>query len=156
MMFIVPIKIIITDILLVKLNYVTFVKLILFTMINSDQFAERLRAVMDFYQLTASQFADKIDVQKSSISHLLSGRNKPSLEFVMKVIKSFDEVELYWLLNGKGVFPKPSNTEEGSSPILNQKLTQKKLPDFSESSNSIERIVIFFKDGTFKAYQPSD
>lgn len=125
-------------------------------MINSDQFAERLRVVMDFYQLTASQFADKIDVQKSSISHLLSGRNKPSLEFVMKVIKSFDEVELYWLLNGKGIFPKPINTKEEASPILNQKLTQKKLPDFSESSNSIERIVVFYRDGTFKAYQPGD
>ncbi len=123
-------------------------------MINSDQFAERLRVVMEFYQLTASQFADKIDVQKSSISHLLSGRNKPSLEFVMKVIKAFDEVELYWLLNGKGIFPKPSNNEEESSPILIQRSAQKELPDFSESSQSIERIVIFFKDGTFKEYQP--
>lgn len=123
-------------------------------MINSDQFAERLKVIMDYYQLTASQFADKIDVQKSSISHLLSGRNKPSLEFVMKVTKSFEEVELYWLLNGKGTFPKHLDSEEEFSPELEQKLVQKKLPVFSESSQTIERIVIFFKDGTFKEYQP--
>ena len=40
-------------------------------------------------------FADEIDVQRSSISHLLSGRNKPSLDFVLKVLSKFDAVDLY-------------------------------------------------------------
>ena len=79
-------------------------------MINSTEFAERLKKVMDYYQLSPSAFADKIQVQRSSISHLLSGRNKPSLDFVLKVIKVFDEIELYWLLNGKGEFPMKTTT----------------------------------------------
>ena len=56
------------------------------TMINNLDFAHRLNKVMDYYQLSAASFADKINVQRSSISHLLSGRNKPSLDFVLKVL----------------------------------------------------------------------
>ena len=74
-------------------------------MINSTDFTKRLQKVIDFYSETASSFAQKIGVQRSSISHILSGRNKPSLDFVMKVLNSYPEVELYWLLNGKGNFP---------------------------------------------------
>ncbi|HAE71921.1 MAG TPA: transcriptional regulator, partial [Flavobacteriaceae bacterium] len=74
-------------------------------MINSPDFIKRLQIIIDYYQLSAATLADKIDVQRSSISHLLSGRNKPSLDFVLKLIKQFPEVNLYWLLNGLGNFP---------------------------------------------------
>jgi len=114
---------------------------------------------MDFYQLSASGFADKIQVPRSSISHLLSGRNKPSLDFVLKVVKEFKDVELYWLLNGKGSFPNslaPIQTDNTTAPI------QENIPKAKSSANNdlklpetakkIERIVIFFDDGTFKEY----
>lgn len=78
-------------------------------MINTDDFVKRLETIFDYYGLTASSFADKINVQRSSISHLLSGRNKPSLDFILKVIERFPDVELLWLLNGKGNFPKGDN-----------------------------------------------
>lgn len=78
-------------------------------MINTDDFVKRLESIFDYYGLTASSFADKINVQRSSISHLLSGRNKPSLDFILKVIENFPEVELLWLLNGKGNFPKENS-----------------------------------------------
>jgi transcriptional regulator with XRE-family HTH domain len=128
-------------------------------MINNSEFAERLNKLMDHYQLSASGFADRIQVQRSSISHLLSGRNKPSLDFVLKVVKEFDEVELYWLLNGKGTFP----SEIGSTPIQNQEKQPKAKSDRSlsfekdlanavDQSKKIERIVLFFDDGTFKEY----
>ena len=74
-------------------------------MINSPDFIKRLQIIIDYYQLSAATLADKIDVQRSSISHLLSGRNKPSLDFVLKLIKQFPEINLYWLLNGLGNFP---------------------------------------------------
>ena len=74
-------------------------------MVNVEKFAERLNIIMDFYELSAALFAEKIEVQRSSISHILSGRNKPSLDFVLKILKEFPEVELYWLLNGVGDFP---------------------------------------------------
>lgn len=130
------------------------------TMINNSEFSGRIRTIMDFHQLSAAAFADKIQVPRSSISHLLSGRNKPSLDFVLKVVKEFDDVELYWLLNGKGTFPKD---EKDSSPIESEKITkqEEQVVDLTmrtensitaPTSKKIERIVIFFHDGTFKEY----
>lgn len=81
-------------------------------MINTDDFVKRLETIFDYYGLTASSFADKINVQRSSISHLLSGRNKPSLDFILKVIENFPDVELLWLLNGKGNFPKGESSNQ--------------------------------------------
>ena len=86
-------------------------------MINTDDFVKRLETIFDYYGLTASSFADKINVQRSSISHLLSGRNKPSLDFILKVIESFPDVELLWLLNGKGNFPKGENFNQEKNII---------------------------------------
>lgn len=128
-------------------------------MINNSEFADRLNKLMDHYQLSASGFADRIQVQRSSISHILSGRNKPSLDFVLKVVKEFDEVELYWLLNGKGTFPAGT----GSLPLQKEKELpaerperslpfEKELPSSTDQPKRIERIVLFFDDGTFKEY----
>ena len=75
-------------------------------MVNTDDFIKRLETIFDYYNMSASVFADKLGVQRSGLSHLLSGRNKPSLDFVLKLIDNFPEVDLYWLLNGTGNFPK--------------------------------------------------
>ena len=128
-------------------------------MINSPKFTERLQKVIDFYSETASSFAEKIGVQRSSISHILSGRNKPSLDFVMKVLHSYPEVELYWLMNGKGNFPNTTKTSEApisSSPksISKPVRTISKIDAIPNSDSDIEKIVIFYKDGTFKSYHP--
>ena len=126
-------------------------------MINNVEFADRLKYLMDYYQLSASAFADRIQVQRSSISHLLSGRNKPSLDFVLRVIKEFDEVELYWLLNGKGTFPAENHSsplsKKASPPTLEiNESMPRKAEVTSGLSKKIERIVMFFDDGTFKEY----
>ncbi len=73
-------------------------------MINTDEFTKRLEFIMEHFGLSASSFADKINVQRSSISHLLSGRNKPSLDFIMKIIDIFPELNLYWILEGTGSY----------------------------------------------------
>ena len=78
-------------------------------MVNTEDFIKRLEIILDYYGLNASSFADKIGVQRSSLSHLLSGRNKPSLDFILKILDVFPDIDLYWILNGKGTFPK--NTE---------------------------------------------
>ena len=122
-------------------------------MINSVKFTVRLQKVIDYYGETASGFAEKIGVQRSSISHILSGRNKPSLDFVMKVLHSYPEVELYWLMNGKGEFPNQSKISE--SPNSNLLATNTEYKSSAPISNSeIEKIIIFYKDGTFKSYKP--
>ena len=129
-------------------------------MINTIDFTERLQKVITFYEETASSFAEKIGVQRSSISHILSGRNKPSLDFVMKVLHSYPEVDLYWLMNGIGQFPKVEETQKPKfQPQLKfsesnpEPLTQ--IPNSQNSSDlsEIDKIIIFYKDGSFKSYQ---
>lgn len=124
-------------------------------MINSVDFGNRIKKIMDYYKLTASTFAEKIGVQRSSISHILSGRNKPSLDFVLKVTNNFNEVDIHWLIYGKGSFPKQqaieNNEKQSSIPIL--------LNFFNESTNNnsvqkeIKRIVMFYADGTFEEFK---
>ncbi len=132
---------------------------------NTETFSDRIKNLLTFYNLSATQFADKIGVQRSSISHLLSGRNKPSLDFVVKVVQNFSEVDLYWLLNGKGKFPKqdvslsktPLIPFEATEALLNEPKTEteqvfaKKIPSAKEKS--IEHIIIFYNDGSFKKYE---
>lgn len=139
-------------------------------MVNSADFVKRLEKLLEYYSLSATAFAEKIDFNRSTISHLLSGRNKPSLEFVMKLLQKFPEVEMNWLLFGKGSFPSSNSENQNSSS--NQKHNtvskqEKPLDLFSEenytkekeminnnnNSNDIERIVIFYKDGSFNVYQ---
>jgi transcriptional regulator with XRE-family HTH domain len=147
-------------------------------MVNIDEFIKRLEIVLDYYNLSASAFADKISVQRSSLSHLLSGRNKPSLDFIIKVIEVFPEVDLYWFLNGKGNFPKSDlqstsdftqsthdNNIQGTTTTIESSLdlfSTAALPEIKTSKpkeintaiqQKIERIVIFYTDGTFKNYQ---
>ncbi|WP_298901958.1 helix-turn-helix transcriptional regulator [uncultured Psychroserpens sp.] len=127
-------------------------------MINNEEFTKRLQKVINFYGESASSFAEKIGVQRSSISHILSGRNKPSLDFVLKVLSSFPEVELYWLMNGKGHFP--SKQKEAHTPQVSE-TKQKSIANHTTPSPSpshdkdIDRIVIFYKDGTFKNFEQS-
>lgn len=114
-------------------------------MINIEEFIKRLQIIIAFYSLSAASFADKINVQRSSISHILSGRNKPSLEFVMKVLSSFPEIDLYWLLYGKGHFP-------AQKSIGSKKIEDNIIVDSGKPDEDIDRIIIFYKDGSFKNY----
>lgn len=118
-------------------------------MINSEDFTNRLKKLMEHHQLSASTFADKVGVQRSSISHILSGRNKPSLDFILKVTSEFKDVDIHWLLKGKGVFPKIVVSAEKSTPT-----TPSLFNDNSVSNGKkIQRIVVFYNDGTFDEYQ---
>ncbi|MBT8325707.1 MAG: helix-turn-helix domain-containing protein [Winogradskyella sp.] len=115
-------------------------------MINNKEFSVRLQKLIDQNDETASSFAQKIGVQRSSISHILSGRNKPSLDFILKILKTYKHVDLYWLING-------TEHSEITSPHLttdNKKL--QKQSSHSKNDDAIDRIVIFFKDGSFKNY----
>ena len=63
---------------------------------------ERLVQLLDVEQLSPSKFADIIGVQRSSISHVLSGRNKPSFDFLQKTLKAFPGLNADWLIQGEG------------------------------------------------------
>ncbi len=66
------------------------------------EFPSRLREIIAHYNISASGLADNIGVQRSSISHILSGRNKPSLDFIMKLVDYYPSITLKWLAYGEG------------------------------------------------------
>ncbi|MDA9215777.1 helix-turn-helix domain-containing protein [Flavobacteriaceae bacterium] len=131
-------------------------------MVNTSNFSKRLQKILDFYGVTATSFSEKIAFNRSTISHLLSGRNKPSLEFVMKVLQTYPEVDLYWLLYGKGSFPTTVNKVNTQIKATSKQNT---LPGVeaensvfenmalkNSNTSAIERIILCYKDGTFKQY----
>lgn len=67
-----------------------------------DDLTERIRQVMQEYGYTPSVFADEIGVQRPAISHILSGRNRASLDVVIKILKAFSQIDSHWLLTGEG------------------------------------------------------
>ncbi len=141
---------------------------------------DRLIQIIKSKQLSASQFADDIGVQRSSVSHVLSGRNKPSLDFITKVILRYPEINSEWLLTGRGIMqgvdndeissfdatePSQSNVEidddaslEDVREIVDDQITKKASKikagrgKTSAGPGSIEKIVFFYKDGSFSEY----
>ncbi|GAB2965765.1 helix-turn-helix transcriptional regulator [Hymenobacter coalescens] len=63
---------------------------------------ERIRLLLQARQLSPTQFADAIGVARPIMSHILGGRNKPSLEVVQKIIAAFPDLSMPWLLTGQG------------------------------------------------------
>jgi len=134
-------------------------------MLNIDHFLKRLESLMENNHLNATAFAEKIDVQRSSVSHILSKRNKPSLEFILKINEHFEEADLEWLLLGE------KQDQEKHPTLLNEKvevseidaiehktkyeITQGK-PQKNENSNTdeISQIIQLYKDGSFRTYFP--
>ncbi|SHI37362.1 Helix-turn-helix [Aquimarina spongiae] len=146
---------------------------------------------MDHYGVSASSFADYMGVGRSSISHILSGRNKPSLDFVMKITEAYGDVDMQWLLYGKGSFPKseeivqekqlvtatplqekiqpttlpidkedqdlfsqhtPAPVQENETPTPIPQTSQEAIRKITYDEEKIERIVIFYNDGSFRSY----
>ena len=108
---------------------------------------------MDYYSESASSFAEKIGVQRSSISHILSGRNKPSLDFILKILSAYPEVDLYWLFNGKGEFPSKIKTDATKQENIAPALNYDNILSKTDKAKAIERIVIFYSDGSFENFK---
>ena len=131
-------------------------------MLNNTAIVSRMEEVRKNHQLTAASFATKIGVQRSAISHILSGRNKPSLEFLMKIHDSFDEVNLEWLILGKSS-PLSQDQKIPANPEINQLnnvldniLPESKI-DISNESQSAEapkEIIYLYENGKFERFTP--
>jgi transcriptional regulator with XRE-family HTH domain len=83
---------------------------------------ERIQLLLKKKGLSPSQMADQIQVQRSGLSHVLSGRNKPSLDFVLKVLDTFPDINPEWLLHGKGAMNKVNLPEVQKSEIREDKV----------------------------------
>ena len=137
-------------------------------MLNTTEVINRLERTMANHNLSAASFATKIGVQRSAISHILSGRNKPSLDFLMKVYESFDEVALEWLILGTTT-SLPREVQDldlfKSEPINREMLDKTKSEALTEniinsptitskSEIALKEIVHFYEDGTFERFKP--
>ena len=144
---------------------------------------DRILEVLKVKQLSPSQFAEEIGVQRSNISHLISGRNKPSLEFIQKIIKRFPDINPDYLLSGEGnLFRNGSQTEiefsalplpvvdrevelpseparvEPERPLKKKSFSTEEKPvekiEKAKKEDRIEKIVFFYKNQTYKEYFP--
>jgi len=122
----------------------------------TEEFIERLTQILNHTGMNAAAFADKIGIQRSSISHLLSGRNKPSLDFILKILDTYPEFDLYWLLTGKGnlLFDNKISSNNQTTPPTDAKKASDKNDKKSDANSSIEKMIILYKDGSFSEHFP--
>ena len=114
-------------------------------MINNELIVSRIKKLIDDNKLTPSSFAKKIESKRANVSHILSGRNKPSLNFLIKIVDSFDNISLDWFINNDV----SSSNDYKSAVGLN---TYNK----DESARKINTIVHFYENGTFRLFENSD
>lgn len=115
------------------------------------EITDRLHYIMKINNLSASEFADKIEVQRSSMSHIFSGRNKPSLEFIQKVLAAFPKVSADWLL--AGTTSSESILPETAKPNIETTVEEKSstTPTPTQNGNKqVKKVVIFYTDNTFE------
>ena len=106
-----------------------------------NELTSRIVEIMKNKNISASDLSKKIKVQKSSISHILSGRNKPSLDFVVKLTSAFDDLSIDWLIHG--------------TPTTSHKInTIDKLKN-NKSVKKVHKIILFYDDNSFETYENS-
>ena len=94
---------------------------------------ERLKLFLAMEGLSPSQFADKLGVQRSGVSHLLAGRNKPSFEFISKMLAAYPKLNPDWLIRGIGKAYR--DTAEGDSPAAAHVIPQESItPAYPQDS----------------------
>ena len=127
----------------------------------------RLQQFLAAENISQSQFADSIGVARASITHIISGRNKPGFDFIERMARRYPSLNIEWLVTGNGrmykdiasqipdsqedieLFP---STKEEPSPVDIQEVNE--LRAVSESQNrKIARITVFFEDGTFQDFR---
>jgi len=114
---------------------------------------ERIATVMKVNQHSASSFADLLGVQRSSLSHILNGRNNPSLDFIAKLLKNFPNVDANWLITGI----EPTNHRLQQNRDLKPAEVSKKVKGKAPGSDvrRINKIVVLYSDNSFDEYEPT-
>lgn len=141
---------------------------------------ERIIQIMEHEGLSSSKFAEEIDIQRSAMSHILSGRNNPSLDVLLKILKKFTYIDSDWLLFGKGEMIRPSaagepdlftntskfppevqlaseyRTENGVETGVNggKQPVVEGIVCENKPSKNVSKIMIFYSDNTFDTFVP--
>jgi transcriptional regulator with XRE-family HTH domain len=158
--------------------------LILFTFVSTIYIVmkERLLEFLKSENKSSAQLAEEIGVQASGISHILSGRNNPSLDFVLKMLEKYHFLSTDWLLFGKGsmykdtkmqsLFDEFGNSDPETSAgtakmdfedrkaeekLTEREIAKKDLPAVdSKRKSAVARIVFFYADNSFEEYTPRE
>jgi transcriptional regulator with XRE-family HTH domain len=137
---------------------------------------DRLFILMNHFGYTAARLADEIGVQRSGISHILSGRNQPGYDFIVKILNKFPDIDIEWLLTGRGTLLKQTMKEDKAIPVTakqksgvirqadlfadtrDKKVTtitpERTAPEVT-NVNFIQKIIVLYTDGTFNHYDPA-
>ncbi|RDV14024.1 XRE family transcriptional regulator [Pontibacter diazotrophicus] len=137
---------------------------------------DRIRQLMEYKEFTSTQLADNIEVPRAVVSHILSGRNKPSLDVMLKIISCYREISVNWLLLGEGDMLKGLASESKpekavASPEDEQPKASAETPNPSPppekvqepspvvraplaDGRAIEQVMVFYTDKTFTSYKP--
>ena len=132
---------------------------------------EKLRILMQNEKLTATRFAELLEIQPAAVSHLLKGRNKPSYDLICKIARKFPRVNLRWLLGDEEQIYTSEATPESSQPAtiggLFDELPTMVTPQVAAPSNvvnelvkssssmsEIEHIIFVYRDKSFEVLSP--
>jgi transcriptional regulator with XRE-family HTH domain len=134
-----------------------------------EDIAQRIHKIINDKHLSPSEFADNCGLKRPLLSHILSGRNKPSLQVVLQILESFTDVNTEWLLFGKS--PDANKIEanlnllEDRAPNEQEVLTEKNaipeqptqiaeipLPPPTASRATIQKLILLYSDGTFETF----
>jgi len=141
-----------------------------------DEFAinDRIAHLISEYGLTNADFAKKLGVPASSISHLIAKRNKPGLTFIMSLLEQYKDIDANWLLTGLRSSRAMARSVQDSETVIeqdlfssfennehsteNQTVSLQKNDVFSPQKDirpkKVEKIVTFYTDKTFSEYFP--
>ena len=131
----------------------------------------KLRILMQNENLTASKLADILEIKPAAVSHILSGRNKPSFELICKIVNRFPHINPYWLLgdsqdilNSNAQIPTSENFVETGGTLFDndeKKVETPETPTLSEPTTiptlartDIEKIIIVYRDQSFEELRP--
>ena len=137
---------------------------------------DRIAHIMRAKNLKASDFANLLGIQPSGVSHILAGRNQPSLDFVKKIKETFPEYNLDWIIFGIGPMTNSESAKE-SFAAAQQELPLEPLtppletlrlepegpfvahepslqPTKQPNSSAIKSVMVLYEDGSFEAYTP--
>lgn len=140
---------------------------------ENGEMKDRIAHIIRAKNLTAAEFAVRLGIQPSNVSHLLSGRNNPSLDFVKKLKETFPEYNLDWLIMGTGPmtvsepfiqFSSPTSVSESETvseidaeketPVDDLKPESRIAPSPLTASDSPSGIILLFGDDTYKILSP--
>ncbi len=133
----------------------------------------RLKEYMLCKSVNAAEFADRIGVQRSSISHILNGRNNPGAQFLEKLLIAYPDLNADWLITGRGEMLKSEKTfpetvhqmQNESREVVKRDVKGIEKPGRSlvatgdvnrtEAFRDAEKIIFFFADHTYTSYYPN-